>query len=172
MNGMEETTSRLERARLDFDAGFARASAVAADPGPALLSVQVAGRPFALPAAALLAVGVLPRLTALPHAPPELLGLAGHRGRLVAVYDLARLLGLPERLEARTPGWLIVLRDDPTIALAVDALQGWRRVRSVDLAALTQPGIVQGILTDQADGRGLVDLQALLDSIAANWRKS
>jgi len=78
-------------------------------PGPAaapVLVLAIGAERFGLPLDRAAEVLAAEPPTPLPGAPPVLLGLRARAGRLHAVLDLARLLGLPEPVEAREgEGW-------------------------------------------------------------------
>jgi purine-binding chemotaxis protein CheW len=59
------------------------------------------------------------RLLRLPGGPVGCLGLAGLRGKMVPVFDLAAVLGASA---ASPPGWLVVTQGEPPVAWAFDAL--------------------------------------------------
>ena len=104
---------------------------------------------FALAALA----GVLPltRWTPVPGAPPELLGVINHRGRICSVLDLACLLGLPPSTTLAHAAYVLLLRNPGReVGLRVDGIEAIRKVASSDLmplgdlapqgAAQAQPG--------------------------------
>nr|WP_256476535.1 chemotaxis protein CheW [Siccirubricoccus soli] len=82
---------------------------------------MLGGEALSLPAGAVREV-LRPRpLTRLPHAPPSLLGLANHRGMVLPVVSLARLLRRQE--QAATPATrLLVLEGEAPVGLLVDAV--------------------------------------------------
>jgi purine-binding chemotaxis protein CheW len=60
----------------------------------------------------------------LPHAPPEVMGVADHRGEVLPVIDLRVRFGLPVVEATRRTKWIIVrvpYRETP-VALVVDAV--------------------------------------------------
>ncbi len=60
--------------------------------------------------------------TSVPGAPPILPGIISHRGAVVPIIDLRRLLGMPDATPGRTTRYLIVYHDDTALALLVDAV--------------------------------------------------
>jgi purine-binding chemotaxis protein CheW len=96
----------------------------------------------------------------LPKAPPEVLGLANHRGQLCPVLDLAALLGLSSGGDS---GYLLWLRrQDRLIGAKVERVE---EVRQVVLESLVSPETLVGdsrCLKGLApDGLRLLDPQAI-----------
>lgn len=121
---LAERTRRLATRPLRSLAAPAVAAATAAE---RRLVVEVAGDYYGLALAS--AVEVLAPLPVgpVPTAPPAMIGLFAHRGRLYNLLDMAALLGSPR---PRTPGLpkgrLLVLEDidGAAIALLADAVLG------------------------------------------------
>ena len=86
--------------------GFRRATSAARRGAAEVSRGPRGGAPFAFRLAEIAGVAVDRKLTSLPSPVPELLGLAGLRGRLVPVYSLTALLGgTPEGTAGR---WLVL----------------------------------------------------------------
>jgi len=63
-------------------------------------------------------------MVSLPHAPPEVVGVADHRGEVLPVVDLRVRFGLPPVVHTRKTKWIIVrvnARRQP-VALVVDVV--------------------------------------------------
>lgn len=105
--------------RKDFDQSFARRPTE--DPRhESLLAVRVVGDPYAIRITDIVGLHVDRHIVALPSARREFLGIAGFRGRIVPVYDLAAMLGYT-RARATMPRWMVSLRHGEPIAFAFDA---------------------------------------------------
>jgi purine-binding chemotaxis protein CheW len=61
-------------------------------------------------------------VTPLPHTPPEVAGVADHRGEVVPVIDLRVRFGLPAAAPSRATKWILVDTGDVTVALVVDGV--------------------------------------------------
>lgn len=88
-----------------------------------VLGIRIANEPFALHLDDL--AGLLPAMTPAPYPAdaPALLGLAGHRGQVLPLYDLRALLG---RGPSTEPRWWVIVRSTP-LALAFEGFDGqWR----------------------------------------------
>ncbi|WP_438010991.1 chemotaxis protein CheW [Sorangium sp. So ce321] len=126
---------RLAELRRAFDASFA-APAEARPEEPARgLAIRAGDRRLVARVDELAAVEPCRRIVPLAGGPPGLLGLAGLRGRLVAVYDLAALVGGRPRagVAGPAPRWLLVCAEHPEIALAIDELEGHARFSCADV---------------------------------------
>jgi purine-binding chemotaxis protein CheW len=96
-----------------------------------------------------------PRITRVPNGPAGLLGVTHLRGTVLPVVSLRRLLGEEDLTTAAQR--VVVLRRDPPIGLAVDAVEALRETEG-DAA---EPSDGQ-LLLDQADGARWLDLDAAL----------
>jgi purine-binding chemotaxis protein CheW len=123
----EEHSQRLDQLRTAFDRGFALPPAAAPEVPENLLTIRVAGERFALRAADLIGLQGRRRIVPLTGAAPELLGIAGVRGRLLPVYSLARLLGIAAA-DIDEGRWLALCGNaDTALALAFSHFDGHRQ---------------------------------------------
>lgn len=133
MNLPAAVDPRLEPLRRSFDAGFAQPPAPPAAALEHLLLLSTGAGRYALRLGELSGLQRLRRLVPLPGARPALLGLAGVRGRLLAVYSLTRLLGLQGAPE-EPPRWLAVGGgEEPQLAVAFAQFEGQRQLPAGDL---------------------------------------
>src|SRR5689334_7571216 len=98
------TTFSVEALRREFDGSFALPQREAAPDAIEVLAIRVGGKPFALRLSEVAGVATGRRLTPVPSARRGMLGLVGVRGSLVAVFDLAVLLGEPPN--TAEPRWV------------------------------------------------------------------
>src|SRR5262249_62085839 len=61
-------------------------------------------------------------LTPMPHTPPEIAGVADHRGEVIPVVDLRVRFGLPQAAPNRSTKWILVDTGPHTVGLIVDAV--------------------------------------------------
>ncbi|MDH0866907.1 chemotaxis protein CheW [Mitsuaria sp. GD03876] len=159
----EETRARLNEWREAFDRSFAeplrhRDEEVALD----VLGIRIAGAPFALNLADL--AGLTPAMPAAPYpaTAPGLLGLAGHQGQVLPLYDLQALIG---RGPATTLRWWAIARAAP-LALAFEGFDGqWRlspgdRLQQNDAAGTAWAVRCGGAL------RPLIELEGVIAAVA------
>ena len=130
---VDERVLALRRA---FDQSFARGLDDHSEEQRDFLSFCFERQLFALPISELSAVEKRRKLVRLPAAPQACRGLAGVRGKLVAVYDLAALLGFLPSAELR---WLVVPRGTQGVAFGVTSVERYLRApaRAVLPRALT-----------------------------------
>jgi chemotaxis signal transduction protein len=149
-----------------FDRSFAEPLRVAAEDRVSLLMIGCGRQPFALRSLQVTELVADRSLVAVPSRHPELLGIAGIRGALVPVFDLAALLG-SARQEAR-PQWLVLADRHAPVGLAFDRLEGYSHVSPVDFyVEETSPGPrhVRQLVRTGSVVRGLIDIPAILQAI-------
>ncbi len=162
-----DPTPFLRELRREFDLAFARPEEDRSRAaGMALLGVGVRDLPLALPLEALASIDAGRVVEPLPGAAPGVLGLAGLRGQLVAVFDLAALLGLPGSGPA--PRWFATIRRAPSIAVAFGRFEGRFDAAGpapeVETSAPRVP-FVSHHVRDGSTVRAVVDLDAVLSSL-------
>lgn len=120
--GAESSAAALRRA---FDRSFSLPLEEASQEVDDLLSVRIAGDPFAIRLRDI--AGVIGRRTivSVPAAAPGLLGLAGIRGDLVPVFGLSPLMGYGD--DGGSPTWIILCRGQEPIGLGFSELEGYLR---------------------------------------------
>ena len=159
--------ARLAEMRREFDESFARPAAGPRRDLERLVSLRAGGDRFAVLLSELSCLERTPRLEPLPDAPPDLLGLAGIRGRLVPVFSLARLLGCQGARGGDAARWLVIVRGEPPIGLAFDALDGYLLVARVDLHPSGDARAHVPSLARAVDGvLGLIDTASITAEIS------
>jgi len=163
--------------RRAFDHAFAAAaSSTSSSATLDYLAVAVAGDAYAVRTTDVSGLFADRAVVPLPSSPPELLGMAGFRGVLTPVYDLAALLGYPPAGTGPNggPRWLIGAAGPVPLALAFDRLDGYLRVSpeavsAVGAAATEQPAPrvqhVRGIVRAEGVVRPIVDLPSLVAAL-------
>jgi hypothetical protein len=129
-----------------------------------VLGIRIAGAPFALNLADL--AGLTPAMPAAPYpaAAPGLLGLAGHQGQVLPLYDLQALIG---RGHAQDVRWWATARAAP-LALAFEGFDGQWRLSARD-RLLQSDTTGSGWAVRCGDAlRPLIELDQLIASIAGD----
>ena len=138
--------------RADFDGSFA----VAPEGSPDLarfIAVRLGAAAYVVPLSELRSIARLTTVTPAPSSRRELIGIVPVRGAVLAVFDLAPLLGHPPQ---PSPRWLVTVRD--RIAFAVDHVEGY--------VAVPRASITAGVV-GLADGtRPILRLLQIADSLA------
>ena len=162
MTGLDGRAAALRQA---FDAGFAHAPVGETRAAHDLLALTVGGDAYVIAMTDIASLAVDRRLTPLPTAVPELIGLAGLRGAIVPVYDLALLLGYARPPSAR---WLAVAAGAP-LALAFERFDGYERRAAGDLTFEAADGLrgrhVRAIARAAGWARPVVAVRAVLETI-------
>jgi chemotaxis signal transduction protein len=125
MKARGDAAKRLAELKAEFDSSFALPAVRLDIRWEVLLRLRVGGTALAVPLDQLAGIHPLPRVVALPDSPPGLRGVAGLRGQLVAVHDLALRLGLPSD---EKPRWLLLCAGERRLGLAVGGFEGQLRV--------------------------------------------
>lgn len=133
-----------------------------------LIVLRLFGWRYALPMAGVAEVGRPPTLTRVPGLPAWVAGVANWRGRVMAVLDLAPLLG-GEAAGARRTGRLVVLAHAGLrVGLLVDSVAGGTRLAAETLEAplphvpASAGALLAGQVTDADGPFGVLDLDAVM----------
>ena len=125
--------SRASQLRLAFDSAFALPPSVASPPGEDLLTIRVAGDPYAIRLTDIAEILTERRIVAVPSVTPDLLGLAGIHGGIVPVFGLSSILGYGP--DPGQPRWMIICGAEEPIALAFSDFEGYLRLPASALHA-------------------------------------
>lgn len=135
---LQSTTA--ERLKGEFDRAFAELPAQAESGQEALLALNAGGDPYALSVSEIRALARDRPIAPVPgSAQGGFLGLAGLRGALMPVWDLAQALGYARPGKA---AWLAVSAAEPSWALAFEHFEGYLMLPQASL----RPTAAQGPL--------------------------
>lgn len=153
--------------RREFDSAFARAPERKDERTVDLLGITLFGAGYALRLADVAGLYASKKIARVPAARPGLLGIAGFRGAILPVYDLAALIGLPASVR---PKWLAVAKTGD-VAIAFESFDGHLRVPETAVAANDyKDGARRFVshLTPSDEGlRGVIDLDNALKPVSA-----
>jgi purine-binding chemotaxis protein CheW len=142
--------------------------AASADPDLELFCLQMNGERFALEASLVHEVVRLPPLTPLPGMPNFLLGVCAHRGEVLPVVDLAKLMGRGETKTHNRSRMAVTRVDGMVVALLTDLVEGLTRlpaslIESAPVGA-TQRGaeFLAGVSSDPLGTFSVLDLRRLV----------
>jgi purine-binding chemotaxis protein CheW len=168
MEASHDLSERLRLLRSSFDRSFSEPLAEAIGALEELLLIRIGADPYVLRLSEVGALAADRTITPLPSLNPESLGVAGLRGSIVAVYDLAALLGQPA---LQAPRWLALAKGSRT-AFAFSAFEGQLRVDPRELSAASQRShpALRGLLERAQGSCPLIDLPSLVVSIEARAR--
>jgi purine-binding chemotaxis protein CheW len=131
-----------------------------------VLEFGLASERYALLASQVHDVQPLRELTPLPCTPPFLRGLVNVRGRLVAVIDLKRFFGLPERGITDLHKVLLLRKGEVEIGLLADTVEGVHAIGKdqIQPPLMTLAGIAAEYIAGVTSERLVVlDAHAILD---------
>lgn len=160
--------ARLHALRSAFDQSFARSRQPPETDGTDFLLIRVAGEPYAVRLTEVAALEADRAITPVPSEAPALLGVAGLRGALVAVFDLAQLLGhssagsAGQRVQstAASSRWLVLVQRS-LVAMAFAEFEGQRRLSPDALATAVEAGQQHEMVRVAGLTRPIVQLAAL-----------
>jgi len=133
-----------------------------------LFCMEMGDERFAVEAGLVHEVVRLPPITPLPGSPPFLLGVAAHRGEVLPVVDLARLMGRGEARLHQRSRVAVVRFEGMVMALLADQIEGLTRIPSTLLqpapVGATQRGaeFLAGVSSDPLGNFSLLDLRRLV----------
>lgn len=154
-----------------FDQSFAQRP-TGDPPQETLLAISVVGDPYAIRIADILGLYADRRIVALPSARRSFLGVAGFRGLVAPVYDLAAILGYT-RTRPAMPRWIVSLRHSEPIAFAFDAFdrlftvgaEQFARSPDAERARPPERRHLHDVVRDGATIRPIIHLQSTLSVI-------
>lgn len=176
---MTQGNSQLAEAALvlrrEFDLSFAQAPGRGTEQRASLLAIRIGGDPYAIRVADINGIHADCHIMALPTPIPELRGVAGFRGQMVPVYDLAALLGYAR---CASPRWLVLLgqRRREALALAFESFEMHFSVPHTDGVSPpgdvpSQPGPARPHVLDAVSEQGRVWPVIQLQSLHTDLQK-
>lgn len=125
--------NKAAQLRQAFDHTFALPPSLASSEVEDLLTIRVAGDPYALRLLDVSGIVTGCRVVLVPSVTPDLLGLAGIRGAVVPVFGLSTILGYGP--DPGTQEWMILCGSEEPIALAFSDFEGYLRLPTSALHA-------------------------------------
>lgn len=159
--------SRLEELRQSFDRAFAEQASNRREEALSWLSLRVGRDRHAVRLSDVAALDVRRAVTPLPSAHPELLGIAGVRGAVVAVFDLAALIGAG----SGDAPWLLLAKGAP-VAFAFGEFEGvWSApVEDLVRAGAGRDARVADMVLREGQPVPVIDLAGLVEDLERRRR--
>ena len=154
--------------RREFDLGFAAPPAAEPAQHERFLAVRIGGDPYVIRLAEIGGIYAGRHIAPMPSTLPALLGVAGFRGQIAPVYDLAALLGYPARAG---PRWLVLTRSSDAVALGFDAFDAQWVVPAQDVVATSASASARPHVRDAVRANGELRPVAHLASVLDEIRK-
>jgi purine-binding chemotaxis protein CheW len=129
---MARITERAVEMRREFDRAFATPVQFDQVLQESMLAIGAGGRNCAIRFTEIAGLHADKKITPVPGAHAALRGIAGFRGAILPVYDLAAALGFPV---TQAPRWLVIVKAAP-VALAFESFE--RQLRVAPEAVLRQ----------------------------------
>lgn len=129
---------RFEDLKRSFDQSFQQPLVERGEELVHLLVVRIGTSRFALKVADLAGLARAQTVVPIPGADSGLLGLAGLKGRMIAVHSLAAMIGCQD-LSTEQNRWMVLCRREKEIALAFTAVTGTMMVPRTELSPVS-PG--------------------------------
>lgn len=157
--------STADNLRRMFDHGFSLPIAADPDVHVDLLAVRIGGDPYAVRLSEILGVFADRPIVAAPSSAPSFLGLAGVRGSIVPVFDLATLLGYTR---SSAPRWLVLVAQ---IGFAFEALEGHVRATESAIAReQSQKKLTNEVIVVGGQSRPVVQVGAFIETVIKKER--
>jgi purine-binding chemotaxis protein CheW len=118
--------NKAAQLRAAFDHTFALPPSLASPEFEDLLTIRVAGDPYAIRLCDIAEIVTDRGIVPVPAVTPDLLGLAGIRGGIVPVFGLSSILGYDP--DPGSPRWMILCGSEEPIALAFSEFEGYLRL--------------------------------------------
>jgi len=156
--------SPVEILRREFDDSFAASFRALGTDLEAILTIRVGDKPYALRLTELGGTAAGQRITPVPSPERALLGLAGIRGVVVPVFDLAVLLGEPEAKEPAR--WLALSTGQDAVAFAFAELEGHLQVSRGELDQVEHESerLIADVIRTSSGLRPILQMNALVDA--------
>lgn len=170
--GLALKLAELQRA---FDASFEAPALTRDVEHEDMLAIQVQGGRFAVRISELAGVHAARKIVPLPSALLGLVGLVGVRGRLVAAYRLADLLGpAPAAAPESRLRWFLLCREDTQVGLAIEGIDAYLRVPKAEVHRVqgdeTLGEHVSDVIRGEGGARGVLNMESILAAIARRAR--
>src|ERR1035437_2435564 len=167
MNEIPVVESKAAELRQAFDLSFALPPPRASQEVEDLLTIRVAGDPYAIRLSDIAGIVAGRRVIPVPAVTLDLLGLAGIRGGVVSVFGLASILGYGQA--HGTPRWMILCGAEEPIALAFSDFEGYLRLPKSSLHAdenlRTARQYVNQVASTEAEARAVISIPLIVATI-------
>lgn len=164
----DQPSSTALALRRAFDQAFAAPPADASREVEPFVLLKVADHPYGMRVREIRGFAAARKIIPLPSSIGGLLGLAGFRGSLVPVYDLAGLLGYGAL--DQPPRWFILCGDAEPLALAFAEFDGYAEHSRADLRprGTEERRHVREVLVLGSTARGVIDLPSIIQTVQAS----
>jgi purine-binding chemotaxis protein CheW len=165
VSSVDRASSAAQRLREAFDRAFSAPPADLSRELEPFVLLKVGDGAYAIRVREIRGFAAARRIIPLPSDVGDLLGLAGFRGNLVPVYDLAGLLGHGPL--GGPPRWFILCGDAEPLALAFADFDGYAEHSRADLRARsTEERLhVREVLVHGAATRSVINVLSIIQTV-------
>jgi chemotaxis signal transduction protein len=167
MNEIPVVESKAAELRQAFDLSFALPPPQALQEVEDLLTIRVAGDPYAIRLRDIAGIVAGRRVIPVPAVTLDLLGLTGIRGDVISVFGLASILGYGQA--PGSPRWMILCGAEEPIALAFSDFEGYLRFPKSSLHAdenlRTTRQYVNQVASTEAGARAVISIPLVVATI-------
>ena len=165
MSAALNSARRAQEMRQEFDHAFALPPRDAEAARVQLLAIRINEQPFALKLAEIAGLYADKKITHVPGSANAMIGIAGFRGLVAPVYDIAKLMG-EQNLQA--PRWLVVSAVAP-IAFAFSQFEGQLRISPNEIKPQQSQGkgsaFARALLKTETVLRPIIDLDLVIGAV-------
>lgn len=162
--GLETRAAELRSA---FDRSFALPPSESSVAMEDVLSIRVAGAAYAIRLREIAGIVARRKLTPVPAAASHLLGVAGIRGAILPVFDLASVLGHGPTLDS--PRWTVLCGLDEPLGLGFSEFEGYLRTPwssfHADDAGAGDRGFVREVVRTETGVLPVIEIPAVIASL-------
>ena len=174
LSALSPVSERVAELRLAFDEARAMPSSERAEEAENLLAIRISGDAYAIKVSEIAGLATGKKIVPVPGPIPELLGLAGIRGRLVPVYSLDALLGYDS--EGEQPRWLALCGTEECFAVAFHEFEGYLHIAQAEIYPVGKKDEARIYVKEVARGpgavRAVVSIALLRESIQESCRRN
>jgi purine-binding chemotaxis protein CheW len=170
MNPQSNDSNDAAQLRQAFDRTFALPPSLASQAVEDLLTIRVAGDPYAIRLLDIAEIVTGRKIISVPSVTPDLLGLAGIHGGIVPVFGLSSILGYGP--DPGSPRWMILCGTEEPIALAFTDFEGYLRLPTSALhaddslrAKREQAKYVNQVASTRDGARAVISMPLIMASI-------
>lgn len=138
--------TRAADLRSAFDRSFALPPAQAPEELDDLLTIRVAGLPYAIRLREVAGIVARRKVISLPTTGSHLLGVSGIRGDIVPVFSLASVLGHDPATDS--PRWMILCKTTDLLGLGFSDFEGYLQVPKSSFRSEQRPSTSHGYVKE------------------------
>jgi purine-binding chemotaxis protein CheW len=157
--------NRAQELRDAFDRTFSEPLRMHQDSEEEMFGITLAGAKYAVRLTDASGVFANKKIVRVPSGAADLLGVAGFRGAIMPVFDLASIMGYPRSADA---AWLLTAAG-ASIGLAFSAFDGHLRIPRASVMAVDGKAgygrFVKNLVQDKDGTRAVIDIPVIIETL-------